>query len=235
MNTEKKKELDLWNQWKKSGDQQHFTGLLKSLEPLVQSHVNKFNNAQIPRTAIESQARILAAKALKTYDPSFGTQINTHIGHHMKHLHRYVLEYQNIGKIPEARGLAISRFANLKSNLTEELGREPNIIELAEALKWSTAEVERMQAELRNDIQVIQGKEEAFFDTTLNQTDTARDLVEFAYYSSGPEERKIIEYWFGFGGSPKLSVNEIAVRMNKTPAQVRAMAKEIALKIKNSQ
>jgi DNA-directed RNA polymerase sigma subunit (sigma70/sigma32) len=181
----------------------------------------------LPRTALESQARLLAVKALQTYDPSRGTQINTHVGHELKHLNRYVIEYQNVGKIPENRGIAISKFQNIKSNLTEDLGREPTVTELADALMWSPAEVERMQTELRSDILIQQGKDEAFFDTTFNPTDRTQDIVQFVYYQVGPDEKKVLEYTFGIGGSPKLTPAEMALRMNRPVSEVRKMAHEL--------
>jgi RNA polymerase primary sigma factor len=229
---DKSLELDTWKKWKKTNDVQHLNSLLKSMDPFLQSYVNKFATSPLPRPAIESQARVLAVKAFHTYNPKMGAALNTHLGHELKHLTRYVLEYQNVGKIPENRGIAISKFHNIKSNLMEELGREPNVLELSEKLQWSPAETERMQTELRQDLNVVQGKEEAFFDVGFNLSDKDRDLVEFAYYSLPPEEKKILEYWFGLGGSPKLGVNEMAARMNKTPAQIRDISKEIARKIR---
>lgn len=226
--TDKHEELNLWKKWKKTGDPSYMNSLINSLNPYLQSHVNKFSMAPIPRTALESQAKLLALKALQTYDPKRGTQINTHLGHELKHLNRYVIEYQNVGKIPENRGIAISKFQNIKSNLTEDLNREPTVTELADALQWSPAEVERMQNELRSDILITQGKEEAFFDTTYNPSDRSRDIVEFVYYQSSPEEKKVLEYTFGLGGNPKLSTSDIAARLNKTPTEIRDMAKKLA-------
>ncbi len=228
---DKAQELILWKRWKRTKDPITMNALLKSMDPYLQSHVNKFSTSPLPRQAIESQARILAVKGFQTYDPNKGAALNTHLGHELKHLTRYVLEYQNVGKIPENRGIAISKFQNIKSNLKEELMREPTVLELADRLQWSAAEVERMQTELRQDLNVVQGKEEAFFDTGFNVTDMRHEVVQFVYYSVDPEQQKILEYWFGLGGNPKLTVDEMAVRLNKSPAQIRDMSKELARKI----
>jgi DNA-directed RNA polymerase specialized sigma subunit len=227
MNLEKENELSLWKKWKKTKDPIHLNALITSLDPFLQSNVNKFSTAPIPRAALESQAKLLAVKALQTYDPKRGTQINTHLGHELKHLNRYVIEYQNVGKIPENRGIAISKFQNIKSNLTEDLGREPTVIELADTLMWSPAEVERMQTELRSDILVQQGKDEAFFDTGYNPTDRTKDIVQFVYYQASPEDKKILEYSFGIGGNPVLSTADMAARLGRTPAEIRDAAKRL--------
>jgi DNA-directed RNA polymerase sigma subunit (sigma70/sigma32) len=234
MSTLKQDEINLWKKWKRTNDPAYANTLLKSLDPFLQSYVNKYTAAPLPRPAIESQARILALKAFSTYNPNMGAQLNTHVGHELRHLHRYVLEYQNVGKIPENRGIAISKFKNIKSHLTEDLNREPTVLELADSLQWSPAEVERMQSELRQDLNVIQGREEAFFDSQYNLSDLTRDVVEFAYWSGTPVEQKVMEYWFGIGGVPILSVEEMAKKLKKSPEEIKQISKAIALKIKQN-
>jgi RNA polymerase primary sigma factor len=234
MNTLKQDEIDIWKKWKRTGDPMYSNQLLKSLDPFLQSYVNKYSGAPLPRPAMESQARLLALKAFESYNPKIGAQLNTHVGHELKHLHRYVLEYQNVGKIPENRGIAISKFKNIRSHLTEELNREPTVLELADDLSWSPAEVERMQSELRQDLNVIQGKEEAFFDSQYNLTDQSRDIVEFVYWSAPPEEQKIMEYWFGLGGSPQLTVEQMSRKLHKTPDEIKRISKAIAARIKQN-
>ena len=234
MKQEKQDEINVWKQWNKTKNPIHLNSLLTSMDPFLQSYVNRYAGAPLPRAAIESQARILAIKGFHTFDPGRGVQLNTHLGHELKHLHRYVLEYQNIGKIPENRGIAISKFKNIKSHLTEDLNREPTVLELADALQWSPAEVERMQTELRQDLNIIQGKEEAFFDTSYNTTDDARDLAEFVYWSSTPVEQKVLEYWFGLGGNPKLTTDEMAKKLKKTPEEIKNISKQLALRIQQA-
>jgi DNA-directed RNA polymerase sigma subunit (sigma70/sigma32) len=234
MSTLKENEINIWKKWHRTKDPSYANQLLTSMDPFLQSYVNKYSAAPLPRPAIESQARLLALKAFSTFKPTMGTQLNTHVGHELKHLHRYVLEYQNVGKIPENRGIAISKFKNIKSHLTEQLNREPTVLELADELQWSPAEVGRMQSELRADLTINQGKEEAFFDSQYNLTDTSRDIVEFVYWSSSPEEQKIMEYWFGLGGTPKLSIEEMAKKLHKTPEEVKEISKRIAQRVKES-
>lgn len=231
--TKKEQELVMWKDWKK-GDKQALPALLKSMDPLIQLHVNKFQAAPIPRGAIEAHGRMLAVKAFDEYDPTRGAALNTHVVTHLKHLQRFVIDYQNIGKIPEHRGIAVSRFNNIKKNLEDKLDREPTVIELAEALNWSVKEVQRMLTEQRTDITLRQSMEEAgWWDKEKIKTDVTRELIEFAYHSPtiGMEERKVMEYAFGLGGMPKLSVKDMAFRMNKPESYIRKLGKQIAEKI----
>ena len=74
----KEKELLLWQEWKTTGSNRARNELLRSIDPLLQKQVNKFQSSPIPRTALETEARMLALKAFETYDPS-KAQLNTHV------------------------------------------------------------------------------------------------------------------------------------------------------------
>jgi len=230
---EKQKELGLWHDWK-GGNKQSLPTLLRSMDPLIQQQVNKFQAAAIPRTAIEAQGRALAVKAFEDYDPNKGAALNTHVFNHLKHLQRYVIDYQNVGKIPEHRGIQISRFRNIKRNLEEELGREPNVIELSEALDWSQKEVNRMVSEQRTDVTLRQSLEESgWYDKDALITDPTKELLEFVYHDPNltMEEKKAMEYFFGMGNMPRLSVKEIALKMNKPESYIRKIGKKISSQV----
>jgi DNA-directed RNA polymerase sigma subunit (sigma70/sigma32) len=231
----KQRELDWWKDWHKTQKPEPLNNLLRSIDPFLQTYVNKYNASPLPRPAIESQARILAVKAFQTYNPRKAA-LNTHVGHELKHLHRYVLEYQNIGKIPENRGIAISKFKNMKAHLEDELGRPATTIELAERLNWNPAEVSRMQTELRQDLNITSGSaEEGFFDYVINDTDPLKNAIEYVYYESGPIEKKVLEYSFGLGGNPKITITEMAMKLHFTDSQIRNIRKDLAAKINKIQ
>jgi len=228
----KQKELELWNRYKNGGDSMALNELIYSLDPLIQHQVDRFSKAPIPRSSIEAEARKLAVKSFQDYDPS-KAGLNTHITNHLKHLQRFVADYQNVGRIPENRAIAISRFHNIKSNLEETLGRPPSTLELADELQWSPAEVGRMEKELRNDLSMTSKEEDEFFDYDYNKTNETRELVEFVYWDptiSG-EERKILEFSFGLGGNPKLDVKDIAIRLNRSETYIRKLREKLGEKI----
>ncbi len=229
----KEEELQLWGDWK-LGSKTAQNKLKKSLDPLLQSQINRYQHPSIPRSALEAEARKLALEAFKTYDPS-KAQLGTHVTNHQKHLQRYVLNYVNIGKIPENRALAVGKFQKIKQNLMEDLGREPNTIELADSLTWAPREVERMENELRKDLAITTGgEEEAFFENIMFSTDTTEELLFFVYYESDPEEKLILEYTFGFGGKPKLEVKDIALHIGKPEVYVRRKRTKLAEKVNNA-
>ena len=223
----KEQELAMWSEWKLSSSPKLQGKLIKSLDPLIQGQVNKYTRSNIPRPALEAHARELTAGAFKTYDPS-KSQLNTHVTNHLKHLQRYVLTYQNAGKIPEHRGIMIGRFRTAKENLYDRYGREPTTTELGDALNWSPVEVERMELELRKDLVIGGEEEETFFDKDYHKQDFSHDLVMMAYWAATGDEKLIMEYTFGIGGKPKRSVSEISRLVGMPESQVRKVRASVA-------
>jgi len=230
----KQEEMKMWEAWK-TGDNKALPSLLTSMDPLIQQQVSKYSTSGLPRVALETQARKLAYDSFHTYDPS-KAGLNTHVVNNMRHMQRFVIEYQNVGKIPEHRGILITKYNNTYRLLENKLGREPSLAELSADLGWSLAETERMQMELRKDLTIVQesGEEDdssAFFDSKLYETDKLKDYISFVYHSASMEDKKIIEYSFGIGGRQPLKVKEIAKKLNKSESYIRKRRAIIAEQI----
>lgn len=218
-------ELQLWQDYKNGKPEARIT-LLRSVDPLLRKNVEKFRNSGLPIEAVETEARSLAAQAFDTYDPN-KSQLNTHITNHLKHLQRFVIEYQNVAKIPENRAIAISKFHNIKAHLEDKLGREPNTVELSDELGWSISEVERMQAEQRKDLTMTSG-EDLFYENQFLDRDETLEAIWYVYHDSDDVDKKILELLFGLMGNPKLSIQNIAVKINKSPSFVTNRYKVLA-------
>jgi DNA-directed RNA polymerase sigma subunit (sigma70/sigma32) len=228
----KQHELELWEKWKNTGESQYKRDLIKSMKPLLVSQANKYAGSGLPKESIETEANRLAIEAFKTYDPK-KSALNTHTVNHLKHLQRYVINYQNVGRIPENRALQLSRFQSVKRHLMDDLGREPSSVELADKLQWNTREVERMESEIRNDLSMISGKDEDFFEDLLFNTDEKEDAFQFVYYEQSPEDKLLMEYIFGKGGKPQIGLDfgKLSMKTGRPEHQLRKKVKELAERI----
>jgi len=241
MNNLQQTELALWEEYRLKKDKVVKKQLLNSLTPVIKSQVNKFSNSGVPIAALELEGKRLTAKAIDTYDPG-KSQLNTHIITNLQKLSRFTTNYQNIGYIPEPRALMIGRYNTTFSNLYEMFGREPTITELAEALRISPNEVSRLQAEMRNDLQMeLPDAEEGgggfhvYMMPDLENSET-RQIVNFVYFDADPLNKKIMEYLIpGVGGSEKLTGTEIKRRLNLTDLEYTRRRNEIAAKLKELQ
>ena len=227
----KKLELQLWKDWKKTGNEEAMGQLLNSMDPLIQKRVSQFMGAPLPRSAIEAEARKQAMKAFETYNPKMGAALGTHVNNYMQKVYRYVSTYQNVGRLPESRTAKIDLFNKTKSYLEQQKGREPSTVELADELRWSPREVGRMEVELRKDL----GLETSFGEMKFLDFDQNADLLNYGYFELSPEEQLVFDYSVGMHGKMRLTMENIAKRLDKTPRQIGLIKQRIVDKLKRFQ
>jgi len=222
-------EIQQWKKWKDGGEKpEDLRPLLKSLNPLIQKQVGVYKNrVPIPPAALEAEFKKHALGALRTYDPKRGTQLNTHVSHHLKKGRRYVTSLQNFGYIPEHRAYKIGQFNLAQNTLTERFGRPPNSQELAENLGWNVAEVGRMQRELRADIPAS-GFE---VDPAANMPSREREALILVQAELSPDELSVFEYITGMNGKPVMPPGQVALKLGMSPSKVSRVKKSIEKKL----
>jgi DNA-directed RNA polymerase specialized sigma subunit len=227
-------EVDLWRQWKVSNeDPDKLQPLLSSLNPVITAQVNKHRAPRIYRPAIEAEARSLAVKALRTYDPSRGTQIATHVTTNLRSLNRYVKKHQNFTRIVEAQANRIGDYQRAIDSLREDLSRDPTQQEIADYMKISLKKVERLAREMRPDIFVIPtGGEDGFESNPFEEVSPRhREIIEMLPYDLNLEEQSVFNFLFGKNGKRKTaSTNEIAAELNWSASKVSQVKGKISEK-----
>ena len=229
------RELELWKRYKFHNDLAAGQELMKSMAPIINQQVAKYAGVALPKASIELEAKKLIYKAFDTYNPKL-SQLNTHVINYLKKLQRFVINYQNVGHIPEPRARQIGRYNTIYDNLESEKGREPTTLELADAMTWPVAEVEKLQLELRSDLSIDSGSGDdeemgRFFEFMSNpyspEQFRVKQAIEFVYYDVDPIDKKIMEYSFGLSGMPKLKDKDIAVRLGMSPQQLSKRKKKL--------
>lgn len=230
LDLKKERELEMWKAWKASGESpEALKPLLRSFRPMIQAKVNVYKGKlrMIPDSTIEAEFYIQFVNALRSYDPGKGS-LGTYVYRYLDKAKRFVVENQNIGRIPENRAYKIKSFTTTRDELSEELGRPPTDDELAKKLGWDKAEVERMESELRNDL-VAQGFEDDPYSFTPSKSEETLRL--FKYELAG-EEREVYEYLTGFGKPQLLSTGDIAKKMGIPDYKVSRIKQGIQTKLK---
>ena len=74
----KAKDRELWDRWKRSGSPQDLQAVLDQLKPVIAREVNRWAGG-LARPTLETKAKALAVKAIKSYNPSHGTALSTHV------------------------------------------------------------------------------------------------------------------------------------------------------------
>lgn len=225
------REIKLWRDWKDSGEHvDKLRPLLKSFIPLIRSRANVYLGKvkMIPDSAIEVEFQLRAVDAFRSYDPTRGGSLGTYLYKYLDKAKRFVAEHQNVGRIPENRIYSIRRFTTARDDLTEELGSEPTVKQIAKRLQWTEPEVERMESEIRSDL-TTQGFED---DPYALQPSKSEEVLRLFKYELEGDERTVYEYLTGSGREFVSSTRDIAGRMKLPDYQVSRLKNVIQSKLR---
>jgi len=226
-------ELSIFNQWRQTGDKVHFQALYSSMKPLLDSAATKASfGSNLPKSAHQIYAAQNFLDALRTYDPSKGVALQTHVyGTVHQKAKRLNYLYQNLGQMPEPRAQIVGRYQTEQANLRHELGREPSAAELADRLSIGLKDVERLQREVQKDLSLSSLEEEVVIESSKDE-----EIITLIYYDLTNEEKLVYDYILGRHGKPALTkggkrpdFDAIAARVGFSSSKVRS----IHAKIKN--
>lgn len=221
------KELFLWDQWKKSGEQPAYTApLMKALGGIVNKNGVQPWEERVPvhRDVLEAKATKLTIGGLRTYNPS-KAQMNTHVITQLKSMHRFTQQRQNMTRITEDRIRLIGPVDRAVRRLTEKLEREPTVLEIADEAKIPAETITKLMQERRSDL-IASG---AMNDPFIDETPESRLKLQLIRYSLTPDEEKVFDYLNG--KDPKMhSTGAIARKEGWADSKVSQLKKSIATK-----
>lgn len=188
LNERQQHDLDLFHKWKQSKDPYDLADIMDSLHPLIQKEVSRASGT-IPESALSSEAKHWALKAIDSYDPSKGAALGTHVQNNLLKIRRLNSTYSNSARLPENLHYEHSSYTDALQNLTDRLNREPTDDEMAEELSWSPRKVVRFRNSLYAD----------HFESVSDQPGDASDFnwgaVELKYIKRNlsPQEVTLFE------------------------------------------
>jgi DNA-directed RNA polymerase specialized sigma subunit len=191
----------------------------------VQSEIDRGISAHIGQAnpMITSRARGLALQAIKTYDPS-KARLGTHIVNSLQGLKRISRKQTNILSIPERVSIDQANIANVHTNLSDTLGREPTLDEVADSSglsKKRLAYIKKFSSGTASGTFLnTVGPEMEGFMPAVEQEDDGGNWIEFVYSDMDDVNKKIMEWTLGLHGSPTYSNIEISRRLRITPGAV---------------
>lgn len=233
------KDLQLWHSWKKTKSSDDLRSLLRAFDPVVHKFVSQYTHSGVPQHALETETKLNAVKAFHNYDPSKGTQLNTHVTNMLQKGQRMVYENKGLTRIPEHRATRISTYMSVHDFLKEKLGRDPSLGELQDELAsshqlggddsqvWSKPEIERMQKELHK---TLLSSEDTLGEMAVQKPTRESELLDYVYYELTPQEQAVYEHLTGRHGKPIMDGINIAKKLNMTPSRVSRIRQRIAEK-----
>ncbi len=224
------KDLQLYEAWKKSQSPVDLEKLLQQLDPLIQAQVNQ-RSGTLARPLLQAQAKALAVKAIKSYKPTFGAKISTHVTNQLQKLSRVNYAHQNALRIPEHSMVQYNTFNIALEDFKTEFGRDPSSEELADTLKWSPKKVEQFRVNF--------GRKEHLESTESAQgtyVPYAHDpRIDYAYHSMSQRQQAIFEHTTGYQNASKLSNSNIMKKLSITQGVLSYEKNKIKKLLKESQ
>lgn len=225
---------DLFDTWRKTPSPEINTQLLGTVQPIIDTAVTSYAGQNASPT-LKNKARLMALKALGTYDPQKGN-VKTHLLSQLQSLRRAAAQEQNIIGIPEQVGLDFQRLSAAENELRDSLSRDPTDDELADMTGLSSRRIKKIRAfnqpvsEGMTAAQSSDSEDDTNTDiasTLPNYTKNTDAWLDFVYGDLSPVDKLVMDMTLGRNGRRRASTQDIARRLNITPGAVSQRAAKI--------
>ena len=227
----------MWQDWQTSGQHpEKLRPLIKSLQPVVQDHVNRHwrPTLRVPQEAVRAELEDQMMRAFETFNPDRGARLSSWVQTNMRKVSRFVKTHQNVARITNKRLDWIGDYHSAVEEMTKTLGRAPTSVEIADKISSpmrpiSPQDVERMEREDVRDVAFSQRQDEdELMDAIPSQLNQKLMLLK---YELTPDELYVLERLQGWG-VPVMKQTQIARSRGWSDAKVNRLKKAIAKKAK---
>lgn len=228
------RQLEMWRNWQKSGDEGVRMALLEDLTPLIKSNLSQYSTSTLPHEALSLKAHVMARDALAGYDPTKGASIGTYLTNSLKPMSRYVQKYQNTKYLPQYLVQEYGRFESAEAKLRDELGRPPEDIEIAKRMNLPERQIRRIRLAKSPEI-AVSASENMEFDEAADDMERTRNADKLYYLRTtlSGKDRQIFDYLTGMGSVKPISDRaEIARKLGIPVAEVYAKTRRWARQVK---
>jgi len=210
----REQDLIVWREWKRMPTPQNLDTVLKQLDPIIQTEVNRWSGT-LARPLLEIEAKRLAAEAIHSYRPGGGAALATHVTNRLKKLSRQLYTHQDVARIPEYQRIKYNTFVSAQAKLEDKFGRPPTTNELTDELGWTRPYLQRFQKSIRREF-LESGDPPPMFESTSDDS----GLIDFVYNDMSPQDKLIFQHTTGYGGSSVLNNAQLRKKLKLTQGQL---------------
>ena len=213
--TKRKNEVPVsFTTWQQDPSEDNLTALFKDTDPVITAALRSFGGSN---EGLKTRAKILAVDAFKTYDPSKGAALNTHVYNHLKGLNRFRAERDVAIHIPENVRLNAEAVRKFQAEYKEDHDTEPDDIEIGDALGLSVKAVAKTRESGESPAST---KETEKGDLPGQPQDPQKVWMDYVHHDLDAKNRKIFQWTTGYGNTQLLAKKEIARRLGISPAAI---------------
>lgn len=227
----KQEQLPEYESWVKSQDPKTLRTVVEKLDPVIQS-VTKQYGGRNPSPTLYHRARLIAADAVRSYDPKKGSSLKTHIANQLRRLQRMAPQITDPLSPPERFNAQQIEIKSATDELTDILGREPTDEEIADTTDIPLKRVIKVRTRMRARLP------SSVYEESTDDDDEMADIVGSSYspedewydavYSDlGPIDRLIMMHRTGYRGATVLPNSVIAQKLRLSPAAISQRASRI--------
>jgi DNA-directed RNA polymerase specialized sigma subunit len=199
------------------------------------------NTIGTPSAVVKTRADLLAADAIKKWDPSRGVPLKNYIGQSLMPMHRIAKQVTEIIGVPEQVRREAAALARAREELREALMREPSIEELAD---HTGIPMKRQRRIARNPIwtksegsyaeALENGDDDAEDNLPGVAVDPRKEVHDYVYSDLDDVDKQIMSHRIGYRGAPVLPNHIIAAKVNLSPGAVSQRATRIQDRIEET-
>jgi len=220
---------DLYMSWKTDPSPQNMNAVVGALGPSIGYALNMGGSGQ--DKLLKAEARLIAAEAVKTYNPESGAGLNTWASTQLMRLKRKKRELNAPVRVPERIQLDAWTLEKAERTFLDKYDREPAVNELADKTGIPVKRIAKVRESFR-----IMPTEGAVEGAAAHETPNYMDEA-LAYVHEGLDStsRKVLEHKTGYGGAEVLTPLEIQKRFKLSASKVSRISKRLTFQINEIQ
>lgn len=221
-----------YDEWKINPTSDTLGIAIQKAQPVLSSAVKTYGNGM----DLNSKAKVLAIKAFNTYDKNKGASLSSHIFNQLQPLRREALKRTNVLGVSERYTQEKGKIRDSMESFLDKHSRDPSDVELADLTGLSTKRIQYLNSINNSTMSETQYLGNSGDDDDVSLPGVASPTKEntwinYVYHDSSPIDQKILEWKTGFKGGAPLTSQEIAKRLNITPAAVSQRAAKLSTRI----
>lgn len=224
-----------YKNWLENPTQDNLNKVVEAAAPIITSEIHRYAG---PKTLLRGRAKLLAAKAIRTFNPAKGASLRTWVVGQMMPLNRYSHQLKPV-RVAEDASRQAAELNSMRNKLSQQLGRQPTEEELADDTGINVRRIRKLESQVKPVMM------EGAFDTAEDDdtsyapalyTSSGMDLAsESVYDSLDRRDRAIYDLKTGLHGKRPLSNADIATRLGLTPSAISQISDNISSRVLGAQ
>jgi RNA polymerase primary sigma factor len=232
----------------REGDADAMEALVRSNLRFVVAVAKKYQNQGVSLSDLINEGNIGLIRAARKFDETKGIKFISYAVWWIRQaILQALAEQSRIVRVPLSRAGAVHRIGKRSSVLTQELGREPTLQEIAGELDLPVDEVTHTlamsQVHLSLDAPLVPGEEGQLLDYLSDQVSPGPDddvygqalkrTIDDALSTLTEREAKVLRLYFGLGDTEPMTLEQIGEMFGITRERVRQIKEKALLRLRH--